>query len=215
LKPYVDQIRGVDVSGGMIEEFNKVAKDSGYSTEQMHGTRGDLLDPEDTTLSGQEFHNFDLAMISMALHHLVDPEAAIKKLTERVTKGGAVVVIDWYPPMDGSEDGVMSGGPGHGTNPEHTHDHGHDHEHGRSHGHDLGHTHGHSHQTDDGQRQHDLIAASKHTVAHKGFAKEKMVELFQAAGCVDIEYSPFKERSKFGSDGSTKQLFIARGRKPE
>jgi SAM-dependent methyltransferase len=60
----------------------------------MMAIQGDLNDPRDS-LTQSEWFDFDAAIISMALHHVQDPAELLKRLRQRVKRGGSVIVIDW------------------------------------------------------------------------------------------------------------------------
>lgn len=88
----------------MVAKFNENARKQGLTEEQMHAVQGDLLATTDDAygaLKGAEFYNVDLIVMSMALHHVEDPQMMIVKLVERLRAGGVLVVIDW---MAGSVD---------------------------------------------------------------------------------------------------------------
>lgn len=79
-----------------MEQYNTTALRLNLTPEQMHGVRGNLLE-NDEVLNGSEFQHFDVAIMSMALHHIDGPAAMVKKLTERLVPGGSLVIIDWLP----------------------------------------------------------------------------------------------------------------------
>ena len=114
----------------MVDKFNAQAREAGLSEDQMHAVRGDLLASAKSPLESSEFYDFDLAVMSMALHHVDDPKTIIAKLVERLKPGGIVVIIDWIPS---------------GRFPFESHgNHGHEHSHGEKK--NLGHEqHGASH----------------------------------------------------------------------
>lgn len=118
LLPYATEIRGIDVSEGMVGKFNSEAREAGKSEAQMCAVRGDLLALAGGPLESQEFFGFELAVMSMALHHVDNPEAMIVKLVERLKPGGTVVIIDRLPSGRASSHG--HGDHGH----EHFHNHG-------------------------------------------------------------------------------------------
>jgi SAM-dependent methyltransferase len=60
----------------------------------MLAIQGDLNDLQDL-LTQPEWSNFDAAIISMALHHVQNPADLLKRLCQRVKRGGSIVVIDW------------------------------------------------------------------------------------------------------------------------
>jgi SAM-dependent methyltransferase len=80
----------------MVEQYNATALRLNLTPEQMHGVRGNILEHNEA-LNGSQFQQFDVAIMSMALHHVEDPAAMVKKLTERLVPGGSLVIIDWLP----------------------------------------------------------------------------------------------------------------------
>lgn len=98
LLPYVARIRGVDVSDGMAEFFNELAREDNLAIERVSATQGDIMTVEPShTLSEPEFFNFDFILLSMALHHMADPKAVVAKLVERLRGGGVLAIVDWAP----------------------------------------------------------------------------------------------------------------------
>lgn len=65
----------------------------------MLAIQGDLNDPRDNFTQPKLF-DFDAAIISMALHHVQDPSKLLKRLQQRVKRGGSIVVIDWLQRSD-------------------------------------------------------------------------------------------------------------------
>ena len=170
----------------MVDKFNAEAREAGMSEAQMRAVRGDLLAPMGGLLGDPEFHGFDLAVMSMALHHVDDPKAMVARLVERVKPGGTVVVIDWIPsddlpPMDRSH-----GHHSHGTPPNPHHHHSHDHQH-------------HS---------------ASHTLSTSGFSQSQIREMFLEAGCRNSDFVLAASPSivPLGRTGQ-KQMFFAKGAK--
>ncbi|KAH8701697.1 SAM-dependent methyltransferase [Talaromyces proteolyticus] len=91
LEPFVTKAIGLDVSDGMVDEYNKKAREFGISPEKMSATIGNILDDD---LQDPEYQNFDMVFISMALHHFSDPSLAIKRLVEKLRTGGVFWIID-------------------------------------------------------------------------------------------------------------------------
>lgn len=102
LAPFVSQVRGMDISPGMINQYNKLARAEGFTENQMSGVPGNLLDDTDDN-AGEEYHDFDLIVMSMALHHVQNPDEMIKRLSERLCKGGVLLIVDW---VSNSESGL-------------------------------------------------------------------------------------------------------------
>ncbi|KAF4977281.1 hypothetical protein FZEAL_6169 [Fusarium zealandicum] len=98
LAPFMSRVRGMDISSGMAEQYNEMAKKAGFPPQKMRAIQGDLVDPEATPspeLNSSEFSNFDVIIMCMALHHVEDYEEMIAKLTERLREGGVLVIVDW------------------------------------------------------------------------------------------------------------------------
>jgi SAM-dependent methyltransferase len=80
----------------MVKQYENTARLLGLSPEQMHGVRGDLLADEDNSeTDSPEFADFNVAVISMALHHVADPATMVRKLAERLQPSGSLVIVDW------------------------------------------------------------------------------------------------------------------------
>lgn len=99
LFPYVSEVRGIDVSDGMVEKYNKSARSYGVPESHIFAIQGDLASPltKEThpSLGSSDFFEFDLIIMSMALHHIDVPKLLIERLVERLNEGGVVVIIDW------------------------------------------------------------------------------------------------------------------------
>ena len=203
------QVRGIDVSGAMVEEYNRRAKDQGLEPKIMHATRGDLTDTSgsaECAIDGPDFFDFDLAVVSMAFHHFESPALVARKLVERLKLGAGVLLI-----LDLAEDSLSPL------------------DHGHAHGHDHGNGQQHTHSDRDGQSSHDRgdTAAGEAqnssgsdvlgTIAHSGFGKDGLTKIFREVGLVDIDYITLERPVKLGGGGpwagQEKTLFMARGRR--
>lgn len=93
-----DIIRGIDISETSVVSYNEMAQQSGISVGQMHAVQGSIPSLlENTLLATEEFFDFDLIVISMALHHIEDQVGVLSGLCERLRSGGVFVVIDLAP----------------------------------------------------------------------------------------------------------------------
>ncbi|KAL1956364.1 hypothetical protein VTO42DRAFT_7347 [Malbranchea cinnamomea] len=97
LFPYFSKCIGMDIAEKMASLYNKSARDQGIPEDRMYAIQGDLTSSEASdALNDNEFFDFDLIIVSMALHHFEDPQYAINKFVERLKPGtGILVVIDW------------------------------------------------------------------------------------------------------------------------
>ncbi|KAI9839071.1 MAG: hypothetical protein M1837_002248 [Sclerophora amabilis] len=117
LRLYVDELRGIDVSGEMVKLYNDAARTHGLSTAQMHAIEGDIMAPladaRDPAIGGPEYRDFDVAVICAGLHHIDKPDVAIKRLVDRLKKGGVLVIIDWtLGDADTHQDALEGGAKG-------------------------------------------------------------------------------------------------------
>lgn len=172
----------------MVDKYNANARAAGLSEAQMCAVVGDLLAGTEGELEGEEWHNFDICIVSMGLHHVGIPKVLLRKLMERVKEGGRVVVIDWVDQGRSLIDG-----------------------HGLGDGH--GHKHGHGQGKDDEQGAGEHHSAA-HTVAFHGFSEEQMREMFSQAGCTSSDFVLAAEPSEVPYDATgKKQMFFAKGTK--
>lgn len=92
-------LRGIDISEGMVEQYNAAARRQRLSKEQMRAVRGDLL-ADSTELNEADLFDFDVAVMSAALHHVENPEKMVQKLAERLAPGGTLVILDGVAPSE-------------------------------------------------------------------------------------------------------------------
>ncbi|KAL7947110.1 S-adenosyl-L-methionine-dependent methyltransferase [Trichoderma barbatum] len=119
-----DIIRGIDISETSVAAYNEMSRQSGVPAGQMLAVQGSLPSvATNTLLATEEFFDFDLIAVSMALHHIDDRIGVLSGLYERLRSGGVLVVVDLAPES-------------------HSNDHSHDHAHGHN-GCDAG-VHSHS-----------------------------------------------------------------------
>ncbi|KAI0126685.1 S-adenosyl-L-methionine-dependent methyltransferase [Xylariales sp. AK1849] len=90
--------RGLDIATSQVDRFNETAKELlGHSPgeqDPMWAIQGDITGPS-AVLSSPEWFGFDAAIISMGLHHVVDPAGFLIRLRHRVRQNGTLIIIDW------------------------------------------------------------------------------------------------------------------------
>ncbi|KAJ7700863.1 S-adenosyl-L-methionine-dependent methyltransferase [Mycena rosella] len=86
---------GVDISQGMVDQFNKGVQSHGISSEQMRAVRAELKG-EAGELEGTKF---DIVLCSLAYHHFGDIAATTRLLAFFLKPGGTLIVVD-FPTMD-------------------------------------------------------------------------------------------------------------------
>ncbi|TAQ89832.1 hypothetical protein B7494_g1844 [Chlorociboria aeruginascens] len=100
LAPSVTQCIGIDLTEGMVREYNMQASNQGIPPSEMCAYVGNLLDPSDPSppsLSSSLFHDFDIAAVGLGLHHFSDPGLAARKLVQRLKAGGTLLILDFLP----------------------------------------------------------------------------------------------------------------------
>jgi SAM-dependent methyltransferase len=173
----------MDLSPKMAAAYNALSGSQNLSTK-LSAIEGDLLSPS-STLRDPKFFNFDIIVMSMALHHIADAQLMIEKLQTRLRDGGILVIVDWLsmglgvPPTEGGDRNEHEG------------------------------------EEDGFAKEAKLkLAAAAHVVAHWGFSKEEMKALFENAGMVDVGFMDGIEKSKVPAEMNyEQQMFIAKARK--
>lgn len=81
----VGQIVGVDNSKGMVEVFNRKAKENKINAVAYQ-----------IDIFNQDFDekDFDLIISSMVFHHIKDPVSVLKRLSNHLKKGGYIAIAD-------------------------------------------------------------------------------------------------------------------------
>lgn len=126
----------MDISEGMVTEYSTRMQRDGITAD---GVVGNLL-AEDVDAALGAYKGYDVAAVGLGFHHFSDSERCLRRLADRVTEGGVVLILDWLP----------SSGGGHG------HGHGHGEEGGKD-GEDefkhMRHTIAHNGFDEDGMRE--------------------------------------------------------------
>lgn len=89
-------LRGLDSHPKQVARYNdEAAKLFGDGHNQMHAVQGDLSKPS-LELDKADWSNFDVAIISMALHHVSEPIEMLSQLRKRLRPGGSLIVVEMY-----------------------------------------------------------------------------------------------------------------------
>lgn len=87
---------GLDISEAMVDEYNGQVREAGIPPEKMFAKVGNIVaDTVPAEFSAAEYHDFDLVIVNMALHHLADAELAMKRLAARLKDGGVLWIMDF------------------------------------------------------------------------------------------------------------------------
>jgi SAM-dependent methyltransferase len=84
----------------MVSEYNTSARNQGIPESEMEAFVGNLIDAKDPnppSLQREQFFDFDIAVVGLGFHHFDDPALAAKRLTERLKKGGVLMIVDFLP----------------------------------------------------------------------------------------------------------------------
>ncbi|KAJ6630224.1 S-adenosyl-L-methionine-dependent methyltransferase [Mycena sp. CBHHK59/15] len=95
IAPHCKALVGVDISQGMVDEFNKGVEINGIPTEKMRAIRAELKG-EEPELDGNKF---DVVMCSLAYHHFEDIVAVTRTLAFFLKPSGVLLIVD-FPTMD-------------------------------------------------------------------------------------------------------------------
>lgn len=97
LLPYVTSAQGLDLSPGMVSSYNDWASSAANQPGKAQAQVCDLLPATEEQLADPSLQNFDIATISMALHHVADPALLLARLARCLRPGGVCVVLDMVP----------------------------------------------------------------------------------------------------------------------
>ncbi|KAJ7771439.1 S-adenosyl-L-methionine-dependent methyltransferase [Mycena metata] len=95
LAAHCKSLLGVDISQGMVDEFNKGIREHAIPAGQMRAVRAELKG-EESELEGAKF---DVVLCSLAYHHIEDVVAVTRTLALFLKPGGSLIVVD-FPTMD-------------------------------------------------------------------------------------------------------------------
>ncbi|KAF9809245.1 hypothetical protein IEO21_07474 [Rhodonia placenta] len=90
LCPYVKSIVGVDISPGMVEQFNLRASNQGLAPEEMQAVCVELKGSTNE-LNGQKF---DVIVCALAYHHFSSIEDTTRIISTFLKPGGSLLVAD-------------------------------------------------------------------------------------------------------------------------
>jgi len=90
LAAYTRSVLGVDVSQGMVDQYNLRVYNQGILQEEMHATCAEL-EGKDDELGGRKF---DVVICASAYHHIQSIERVTKVLTHFLRPSGALLVVD-------------------------------------------------------------------------------------------------------------------------
>ncbi|KAK3709678.1 hypothetical protein LTR37_010705 [Vermiconidia calcicola] len=90
--PSTTTFQGIDIHPKQVERYNASALVES-AQERMSGIQGDLTNPS-AELQNPEYFDFDVAIMSMALHHCPDPAAMLKQLRDRLKKEGVLILVE-------------------------------------------------------------------------------------------------------------------------
>lgn len=92
----VKEVIGIDHAEGMVKVFNEEMQKDGYTNAQAH--HGDLaLTPLDAALEDPRLYGFNVAICSLAYHHIPDIKLVTERIAARLAPGGALVIFDRRP----------------------------------------------------------------------------------------------------------------------
>jgi len=91
LAPYTKSILGVDISQGMVDQFNKRVENQGIPPEEMRAIAVELKGDSDDELGGAKF---DVIVCASAYHHFTSIEDVTKTLAFFLKVGGSLLVAD-------------------------------------------------------------------------------------------------------------------------
>ncbi len=205
----------MDISTTMVQRFNESAAEAKLDPERMRAIEFDITAEAPAAGSAEsksegyspEFFGFNLAIITMALHHMEHPVPVLKGIASRLAPGGKLLVVDIETRSQtapGEKEKADAHAHDHGHAHDHSHGHGHSHDHSHGHDHVHDHSHGHAHKGD------DIASDGLYTVVHNGFSDEGMLGIFADVGLVKGEFHRLPETTAMPpAIGGKSQIFVA------
>ncbi|THZ66394.1 S-adenosyl-L-methionine-dependent methyltransferase [Aureobasidium pullulans] len=191
LSTHITHATGIDISSAMLSQYTSLLS-STHPSLVLKTSVADLCSPDpQPSISGPEFHNFDIAGVALGFHHFANPATCIANLASRLKKDGVLFIVDWLPNKIA---------PG-----EHI---GHAHAHPDSHDHNHNHNHVKEEETEEWKKM-------KKTIKTNGFTEEDMRKIFVEAGFEEFGFVVLGEKFVLEMNGKKveKTGFIAKGRK--
>ncbi|THY92148.1 S-adenosyl-L-methionine-dependent methyltransferase [Aureobasidium pullulans] len=191
LSTHITHATGIDISSAMLSQYTSLLS-STHPSLVLKTSVADLCSPDpQSSISGPEFHNFDIAGVALGFHHFANPTTCIANLASRLKKDGVLFIVDWLPNKIA---------PG-----EHI---GHAHAHPDSHDHNHNHNHVKEEETEEWKKM-------KKTIKTNGFTEEDMRVIFEEAGFEEFGFVVLEEKFVLEMNGKKveKTGFIAKGRK--
>ncbi|KAK7688878.1 hypothetical protein QCA50_007569 [Cerrena zonata] len=99
LIPHVNSIVGVDITQGLVDQYNLRVSNQGLEPSEMKAIRTELKQ-NDEQLGDTKF---DVIVCSASYHHLEDVEGMTRTLVSYLKPGGALLVADVMKRTDGRE----------------------------------------------------------------------------------------------------------------
>uniref|UniRef100_A0A0W0FWP2 Hexaprenyldihydroxybenzoate methyltransferase n=1 Tax=Moniliophthora roreri TaxID=221103 RepID=A0A0W0FWP2_MONRR len=96
-------ILGVDISNGMVDEYNRNVEKWGFnkisSTKgKLKAVRADITDKESGIPPELQGRQFDIIFCCMTYHHLPSIVDTTRALADFLKPGGTLLVVDWVKP---------------------------------------------------------------------------------------------------------------------
>ncbi|KAG8808572.1 hypothetical protein FRC17_003887, partial [Serendipita sp. 399] len=184
-EPYVKKVIGVDISQGMVNQYNQRASDQAIPQEKMQALCIPRLHGDDSDLDGQKF---DIIICAQAYHHFSDINKVTKDLTNLLKPGiGRLFIADLMQ----YDRGNSSHSEESGETVSHSHHH-HHHQDQHQHHHHHHHPHHSSHvqSTPSAPTGHHEPFSGPSVAHHGGFTSDQITTVLESVGLQDVEFIP-------------------------
>lgn len=99
LYSHANEFVGVDLSEGMVREYNKRFSHTlpgEIAQTNAKAVVGNLIDPKEATIVPEaEKESFDLVAVGLGFHHFSDLMVAMERLTAYLRPGGVFLIVDF------------------------------------------------------------------------------------------------------------------------
>ncbi|KAK6000999.1 hypothetical protein QM012_003082 [Aureobasidium pullulans] len=97
LSNHITHATGLDISSQMLEQYSSLLSTSHPSLHLNTAIADFCSQDTDSSISGPDFHDFDVAGVALGFHHFNNPALCISNLAARLKKGGVLFIVDWLP----------------------------------------------------------------------------------------------------------------------
>ncbi|KAG8811047.1 hypothetical protein FRC17_002651, partial [Serendipita sp. 399] len=186
-EPFVKKVIGVDISQGMVDQYNQRASDQAIPPEKMQAVCIPRLQGDNSDLDGQKF---DIIVCAQAYHHFSDINKVTKDLTNLLKPGTGRLFIADLMQYDRGSSSQSEENDGAVPHSHHHHHHYHHHQAQNQHHHHHPHHNSHTQSNPIAPIGHHEPFSGPSVAHHGGFTSDQITTVLESVGLQDVEFIP-------------------------